>query len=40
MDEYVIIITFYCNILVFLFDIKRLNVLCILEAAWGVCTCV
>ena len=29
--------SFYCNILVFLFDIKRLNILYILKAAWGVC---
>ena len=28
---------FYCNILVFLFNIKRLNILCILRAAQGVC---
>ena len=28
---------FYCDIFVFLFDIKRLNILCILEAAQGIC---
>ena len=28
---------FYWNIFVFLFDIKRLNILCILEVAWGIC---
>ena len=28
---------FCCNIPVFLFNIKRLNILYILEAAWGVC---
>ena len=28
---------FYCNIPVFLLDIKRLNILYILKAAWGVC---
>ena len=28
---------FYCNIPVFLFNIKGLNILYILKAAWGVC---
>ena len=30
---------FYYNILVFLFDIKRLNILCVLEVVWGICAC-
>ena len=29
---------FYCNIPVFLFNIKGLNILYILKAVWGVCT--
>ena len=28
---------FYCNIFVFLFDIKRLNILYVLEAARDIC---
>ena len=31
-------VDFYCNIFAFLFDIKGLNILCILEAVRGICT--
>ena len=31
-------VEFYCNIFVFLFDIKRLNISCILETPQGICT--
>ena len=34
---YISSFNFIVIFLVFLFDIKRLNILCILEAVWGVC---
>ena len=37
-QSFLMTMMFYCNIPVFLFNIKRLNILCILKVAWGICT--